>query len=90
MSATYAAATTTTVVTDAARIELLSAEISRLNAEIFELLEKRDRMALYLENIARCPCCHELSACLEECTFATDDPNEHDRMMEARSALYGD
>ncbi len=39
---------------------------------------------------AVCPCCEELRKCVDDCTFAADDPIEHDRMMDARSVLYGD
>ncbi len=56
--------------------------------------EERDktieRMTALLVLDAVCPCCEELRACIEDCTFASDAPNEHERMVDARSALYGD
>lgn len=48
------------------------------------------RMIAYLEMLSRCPCCHELRNCIAECTFESDDWNEHAMMMEARRALYAD
>lgn len=36
---------------------------------------------------ASCPCCEGTETCDEECTFASDCPNEHTRMLMARDAL---
>ena len=56
--------------------------------------EERDktieRMTALLVLDAQCPCCEELRTCVDDCTFAADAPIEHERMVDARSALYGD
>ena len=56
--------------------------------------EERDktieRMTALLVLDAVCPCCEKPRTCVDDCTFAIDAPNEHERMVDARSALYGD
>lgn len=34
-----------------------------------------------------CPCCSETETCLDDCTFADDCPNEHERMCYYRELL---
>lgn len=41
----------------------------------------------WLEADARCPCCDTEDACLDGCTFATDCPQDADRMAEVRALL---
>lgn len=55
-------------------------------AEAADVIE---RMTAWLEGDCDCPCCGELRACADGCTFATDCPHEADRMAGARQALYG-
>lgn len=55
-------------------------EIERLQAEVAELRE-------WLEADARCPCCDTVDACLDDCTFATDCPQDAGRMAEVRALL---
>jgi len=43
----------------------------------------------WLEGGAYCPCCEGLRECEEGCTFAEDDPEAHERMLEVRAVLYG-
>ena len=55
-------------------------EIERLRAEVAGLRE-------WLEADARCPCCDTVDACLDDCTFATDCPQDAGRMAEVRALL---
>ncbi len=55
-------------------------EIERLRAEVAQLRE-------WLEADARCPCCDTVDACLDDCTFATDCPQDAGRMAEVRALL---
>ena len=55
------------------------AEIERLRAEVAGLRE-------WLEADARCPCCDTTDACVEGCTFATDCPQDAERMAEVLAA----
>ena len=55
-------------------------EIERLRAEVAGLRE-------WLEADARCPCCDTTDACVEGCTFATDCPQDAERMAEVRALL---
>lgn len=54
--------------------------IERLRAEVAQLRE-------WLEADARCPCCDTVDACLDDCTFATDCPQDAGRMAEVRALL---
>jgi len=54
--------------------------IERLRAEAAGLRE-------WLEADARCPCCDTTDACVEGCTFATDCPQDAERMAEVRALL---
>lgn len=54
--------------------------IERLQAEVAGLRE-------WLEADARCPCCDTVDACLDDCTFATDCPQDAGRMAEVRALL---
>mgnify|MGYP000883588743 CR=1 FL=1 len=56
------------------------AEIERLRAEVAGL-------RAWLEADARCPCCDTTDACLDGCTFATDCPQDAERMAEVRALL---
>ena len=57
-----------------------AAEIAALRAEVAGLRE-------WLEADARCPCCDTTDACVEGCTFATDCPQDAERMAEVRALL---
>ena len=59
-----------------------SGEIKRLRNRVMHL-------ELYLKGEAYCPCCTGLRECEEGCTFAGDDPEAHERMLEVRAVLYG-
>ena len=37
----------------------------------------------------RCPCCEETRECLPGCSFAADEPEDAQRMSEARKVLAG-
>lgn len=50
-----------------------------------ELQDLRD----WLEGDALCPCCQQVTACLDGCTFGEDDPNGAARMEEVRIVLWG-
>ena len=55
-------------------------ELAAARAEVEAL---RD-FALYY---ARCPCCQEAEKCTDDCTFASDAPNDAEAMKAARAAL---
>ena len=55
-------------------------EIERLRAEVAQLRE-------WLEADARCPCCDTVDACLDDCTFEADCPQDAERMAEVRALL---
>jgi hypothetical protein len=59
-----------------------ASEIERLHNRVMHL-------ELYLKGGAYCPCCTGLRECEEGCTFAQDDPEAHERMLEVRAVLYG-
>jgi len=70
------------------------AEIAQLRAELIKSLA--DNAALraevaglraWLEADARCPCCDTTDACFDDCTFATDCPQDAERMAEVRALL---
>ena len=48
-----------------------------------------ERLRVYFEYDATCPCCQEICECAEECTFAEDAPSDFKLMIEARKALMG-
>ena len=69
-------------------------EIAQLRAELIKSLA--DNAALraevsglraWLEADARCPCCDTTDACVDGCTFATDCPQDAERMAEVRALL---
>jgi hypothetical protein len=61
-----------------------AADLEReLNAAKAEVERLRDFVSYY----ARCPCCQQELACVDDCTFATDDPNAAEEMDQARAAL---
>ena len=71
-----------------------AAEIAQLRAELIKSLA--DNAALraevaglraWLEADARCPCCDTTDACFDDCTFATDCPQDAERMAEVRALL---
>lgn len=41
----------------------------------------------WLEGDATCPCCGQSVECLNDCTYSTDAPHEHDKMQEVRNFL---
>jgi hypothetical protein len=59
---------------------LAQRELAALRAEVAGLRE-------WLEADARCPCCDTVDACLDDCTFATDCPQDAGRMAEVRALL---
>lgn len=54
------------------------------------LLRRHDRMVDWLMVYAVCPCCEGIEACDDECTFADDCPESHERMIEVRKILFDD
>ena len=59
---------------------LAQRELAALRAEVAGLRE-------WLEADARCPCCDTTDACVDDCTFATDCPQDAERMAEVRALL---
>lgn len=81
MRATYCSCSKVGVKGDSAVIALRAA-VESLGAE-------RDALKDYVEYDANCPCCSEMVACLDGCTFHNDCPNESAEMDAARAALKG-
>lgn len=55
-----------------------------------DLKAAHDRMVEHLLMDAECPCCSQTRVCFDECTFKEDCQYEHEKMMAARTAIYGD
>ena len=70
-----------------AEIERLRAEVAGLRTELLVSLADNKGLREWLKADARCPCCDTTDACVEGCTFATDCPQDAERMAEVRALL---
>lgn len=61
----------------------------RFRNEIERLRDRVKRLETWLEGDAYCPCCTGVKECSDGCTFAEDDSEAHERMLEVRAVLYG-
>ena len=55
--------------------------------DITALLDTIERLRVYLEGYANCPCCDTNDVCLDGCTFAEDFPEDNQRMLNVRELL---
>ena len=51
------------------------------------VMDERDKLRDFALYYARCPCCQQEANCVDDCTFASDDPNAAEAMEAARAAL---
>ncbi len=72
---------------DAAFIAHARTDLPEAIEEIKRLRKKVDRVLSSAKSDAFCPCCQESEVCDPDCTFATDCPENWERMILAREAL---
>ena len=85
----------------AAELRRLHAECDALRAEcegrrenerkfsgfMHAVMDERDKLRDFALPYAICPCCQQEANCVDDCTFASDDPNAAEAMDAARAAL---
>lgn len=52
-----------------------------------EAADEIERLRGWLEGDANCPCCGMSDICVDDCTFADDCPDSHERMIHVRAIL---
>ena len=68
-------------------LEAQAAELERVRAERDAAVAALRELMDYIDGDCICPCCTQTQACSEDCTFATDDPPNAERMAMARAVL---
>lgn len=73
-----------------AMVRSLEGKLDRLRSVHRALRRRVARMESWMEGYAYCPCCQQARQCADGCTFATDCPDDAERMDQIRDLLYRD
>ena len=59
------------------------------HSEWLKALHYAAEIVEFVETLAACPCCDGADTCEADCTYMHDCPEDHDRMLTARTLLKG-